>query len=114
MPYIHVRTSKKLSPDTETRLKAALGQTITLFPGKTETWLMVDIEDEAHLWLGGSCQSALAMVDVALLGQTTKEDCAAVTVGICQALAEIADIPSNGIFVKYQEYALWGYDGKMF
>ncbi len=114
MPYMQLRTSKALTPETEKELKAALGQAVTLFPGKTETWLMVDIEDEAHLWLGGKCDKPLAIVNVALLGKTTKEACAAVTACICKALADIASIPSDGVYVKYQECALWGYDGVMF
>ena len=43
MPYIAVTTSKALSDEQKDELKKAIGQKISLIPGKTEAALMVDI-----------------------------------------------------------------------
>ena len=74
MPYIGVSTSKKLSDAQKDALKSALGEKISVIPGKTEKALMVDIAD-GHtmyfagektrtcvfgcplLWINGVCQS---------------------------------------------------------
>ena len=45
MPYIGVSTSKKLSDAQKDALKSALGEKISVIPGKTEKALMVDIAD---------------------------------------------------------------------
>ena len=44
MPFINAKFSTTVTPDKEYELKAALGEAITLL-GKSERYLMVEIED---------------------------------------------------------------------
>lgn len=53
MPYINLKTSVSLDEKLEDALKTALGKAITTIPGKTENWLMVELEGDRKLWLGG-------------------------------------------------------------
>ena len=50
MPYIAVTTSKALSDEQKDELKKAIGQKISLIPGKTEAALMVDISDNHTMY----------------------------------------------------------------
>ena len=47
MPFIHVKTNVPVSSEKEQALKAALGQAIAIIPGKSERWLMVEIDRNA-------------------------------------------------------------------
>lgn len=44
MPYIHTKVSNEISPEQEKSLKTQLGEAISLLPGKSEQWLMLDFE----------------------------------------------------------------------
>ena len=53
MPYIAINTSKPLSAAQKDELKTALGEKITVIPGKSESRLMVDISDNHTMYLAG-------------------------------------------------------------
>ena len=74
MPYINLRTSAKLDETKMEEIKSALGKAITTLPGKTETYLMVDLEGGARLWLGGDNSKPLAMIDVKIFGHAKPAD----------------------------------------
>ena len=67
MPFINVKTNTPVSEDKETALKSALGEAISIIPGKSESWLMVEIEPERKLYFKGSDAPA-AMVSVSVCG----------------------------------------------
>ena len=50
MPFIDLRTTLPVPADRRESLKAAFGQAITTLH-KTETYLMVSIQDRCDLWL---------------------------------------------------------------
>ena len=67
MPFINVKTNVPVGSDKEKAIKSALGRDITALPGKTESWLMVGLEPECHLWFKGTDEPA-ALVDVSVYG----------------------------------------------
>ena len=73
MPYISLKTNVSLDEKLEDTLKAALGKAITAIPGKTENWLMVELEGDRKLWLGGK-KRPLAMIDVKIFGHADQSD----------------------------------------
>ena len=52
MPFIDARLTMPVDPDRKQALKAAFGKAITTLH-KTETYLMVQVQDNCQLWLGG-------------------------------------------------------------
>ena len=46
MPFINSKVSVKTTKEQQTTLKQKLGQAIAIIPGKSESWLMIDLEDE--------------------------------------------------------------------
>ena len=50
MPYINLKTTKTVSAESCEMIKSAFGKAIECFPGKSEAYLMVGIEDGAKLW----------------------------------------------------------------
>ncbi|MBQ8509805.1 MAG: hypothetical protein IJ493_07865 [Clostridia bacterium] len=114
MPYINVKVSTHLTDEQEQALKAGLGQAITAIPGKSETYLMVCIEDDAHLWLGGKDAEPHAMIDVKILGHAKPADFDRMTGQLCQLMEKQLSIKPSNVYVTYAEVENWGWNGSNF
>lgn len=114
MPYINLKTTKKVSAENAENLKAAFGKAIECFPGKTEAWLMVGIEDEIKMWFKGDNSQDTAIVDVDLLGSVSKDGSEAMTVEVCDILEKELGISPSRVYVKYTGYADWGWNKNNF
>ena len=109
MPYIKTKTSVPISKEKETVLKAKLGSAITAL-GKGEAWLMLEFEDNCRLWFRGEQDTPLAMVEVSLFGKASEDQYEKMTKAVCALLSEELGIDPEGIYVKYEEVAHWGYN----
>lgn len=114
MPLIKANFSVPVSTEKEINIKSSLGKAISLFPGKNETYLMVEISSNCHLYLGGKNDSPLALFEVSLLGSCTKEDCQKVTQALCDIAKKELDIDADHVYVTFMEYSKWGYNNFMF
>ena len=114
MPYINLKTTKTLTPENCEKIKNAFGKAIECFPGKTEAWLMVGIEDGVKLWFKGDDSKDTAIVDVELLGSVSKEGSEKMTVEVCNILQNELGISPDRIYVKYKGYADWGWNNMNF
>jgi len=72
MPFIDSRITAKVSDQQKEEIKAELEKLITTL-NKSETYLMVGIEDACDLWLGGRKLEKGAYVAVSLYGSAPKE-----------------------------------------
>ncbi len=113
MPFIHTQVSVKLSKSDEEQLKLAFGKGISLLPGKSEEYLMLRFDGDAHLYFAGS-DAPCAMVEVSLFGREVPKEAEGLTTYITAALAEVLGIVPNRIYVKYAPVTVWGMDGEHF
>ncbi len=111
MPYIHTRASVGISKDAEQTMKQALGQAIALLPGKSESWLMVDFEDNCRLHFRGESAIPAAFVCVKLFGQAGASACEKLTAAITDMLEKTLAIPPENVYVQYESVAIWGWRG---
>lgn len=114
MPFIHTRINRPLNQETEKSLSAQLGQAISLLPGKSESWLMLQFEDNCHLYFKGDNQKALAFVNVKLFGASTNAAYEKLTAEITRILETTMGIEPDGIYVQYDEIDHWGWNGSNF
>lgn len=114
MPFIDVKTSKKFTDNEILQLKSELGESISIFPGKTEAWLMINIDDNCNMFFKGDNGDGSAYVEVSIFGSASKDKCESFTQAICKILDELAGISSDRIYVKYEFSDMWGYDNFMF
>lgn len=110
MPYINLKTTKKLTEENCEKVKAAFGKAIECFPGKSEAYLMVGIEDGGKLWFRGDASQDSAIVDVELLGSVNASASEDMTVAICEILENELGISPDRIYVKYKGYTEWGWN----
>lgn len=114
MPLIKAKFSTEVSKEKENNIKKALGEAISLFPGKSETYLMVEIEDNKRLYLGGQNDEPIALFEVQLLGNCQKDDCQKVTAALCDIAQKELNIKGDNVYVTFMEFSKWGYNSFMF
>ncbi|MFL0163923.1 phenylpyruvate tautomerase MIF-related protein [Candidatus Clostridium helianthi] len=114
MPFIGSKVSVKISKEKEEIIKKKLGEAIKLIPGKSETFLMVGFEDDYSLYFGGEKLEKGAFIEVKIFGKSSKDAYDALTAEICNIYEKELDIPQDKIYVKYEEVANWGWNGKNF
>lgn len=113
MPFIDAKLTVPVTPDQKESLKAAFGQAITALH-KTETYLMVGIEDNRDLWLGGRKLDRGAYLAVSLFGQAAPADYDAMTRQLCNILQQQLGIPGSAVYVTYHPLSHWGWNGSNF
>ena len=114
MPFINLKTSAKISAENEETLRKEFGKIITLIPGKTEAWLMLNFEDKCRMAFKGTADQDTAYVNVELLGGTTNEVYDKLTRAICDTVSKELGVPYDRIYVKYEETEHWGFAGENF
>jgi len=112
MPYIAINTSKPLSNPQKEALKTALGEKITLIPGKGESKLMIDISDSHTMYFAGE-KGELAYVDVKRYGATEFANKKAFTEAAFAAVQQTTGLPQDSIYLTYSEFENWGMLGSM-
>lgn len=112
MPFIHVSTTAKISPQDSEKLKSQLGEAITILPGKSEKWLMVRMEGGCDMYFSGDHSKGCAMVEVYGFGSIPGEAAEKMTARLCEIMDRQLGIASDQTYVKYQEVAQWGWNSK--
>ena len=113
MPFIDARFSTKIDAQKEEVIKKRLGEAITLI-GKSEAYLMVQIQDDCKLYFKGNCDSDSAYFEVKLLGKSSKSNYEKLTKALCEIATEELGINGNRVYVKFEEVEYWGYDSFVF
>ena len=113
MPYISIRTNKKVEDNKAEEIKRKLGEDISIL-GKSESWLMVDINDVADkLYFRGN-KDDIAYVEVKLFGRSDASHYNIMTENITNNINSNLGIDSDKIYVSYFETSNWGWNGKNF
>ncbi len=112
MPYIAINTSKSLTDTQKEELKTALGEKITVIPGKSESRLMIDISDNHTMYFAGE-KRELAYIDVRCYKTTEFENKKAFTEVVFNLVQQITGLPQDAIYLTYSEFENWGTMGTM-
>jgi len=113
MPFINVKTNAKLSKAQAEQIKADFGTAITAVPGKSEQWLMVNLEGEQMLYFQGSDAPA-AIAEVSLFGNASGSALDKLTGSITDSLTKQLGISASRVYVSYHLTQHWGWNGNNF
>lgn len=113
MPFIDSKITVPVPTEKKEKIKSELGKAITTLH-KTETYLMVGIEDNYDLWLAGEKLEKGAYVSVSLYGSASPADYDKLTTQICDLYAKELGISGNAIYVTYHPVSDWGWNGGNF
>ena len=113
MPFIRTTTNRTVACETADKIKSACGEAITLLRGKTEDWLMVEVTGDVNLYFAGT-DDPCAIAEVQLLGRANPAELENLTDAMTKILTEALDLSPERIYVRYEEVAYWGWNGKNF
>lgn len=113
MPFINTKTNAKITDADRETLKSEFGKAIELV-GKSESWLMLNFEDDCKMYFKGESSSPIAFVDVSVFGKSTDEGCENMTKEICSVLNKVLSIPTDKVYVKYSGTTQWGWNNMNF
>ena len=91
-----------------------LGKAISLFPGKSEYWLMLRFEDNCRMWFRGYNSFPIAMVQVQLFGSAEAALTEQMTAEICRILSEELSVQPDHIYINYSFSETWGWNNENF
>ncbi len=111
MPYINMKTSAKLDTGAASSLKKAFGEAIAIIPGKSERWLMINIEDGCNMAFSGDADTPSAMLEVEIFGGADDAAYDKLTRELCNLVEKNTGVKADRIYVKYAELGHWGYNG---
>ena len=114
MPYIEAKISKKITKEEEVQLKSALGQAISIIPGKSEQWLMLGFQDEVHMYFRGDDSEPVAFVEVRIYGGPNRDAFERMTAEITRIFGEVLGIAADHMYIKYSATPDWGWNGGNF
>lgn len=113
MPFIDSKISVPVSAEQKEELKSNLGKLIATLH-KSETYLMVGIEDNYDLWLGGKKLEKGAYISVSLFGNAPRDAYDKLTGQLCELYGKKLGIPGSNIYVTYHPVNDWGWNGSNF
>ena len=113
MPFVQVKTNAKLTLNDEISIKSELGKLIKIIPGKSESWLMIDIKDEEKMYFKGS-EEKCAMIEVMLYGGASDSSLNEFTGEVTDFISKTLAIDASRIYVSYFLTDKWGYAGSNF
>jgi len=112
MPFVVVRVNTAMTTEQELGLKAQLGQAIGLVPGKSEEYLLVDVENRCHLFLVGDGQTPLAYLEASVFGNEGHAGYAAFTRAVTQSLHDVLGIAPDHAYLRFSDIGAWGVSGQ--
>lgn len=113
MPFIDSKITTSVAPDKKEKLKSELGKAISTL-NKSETYLMVGIEDNYDLFMGGKKLDKGAYVSVSLFGNASSDAYNRMTGKICDIFERELGIPGQSVYVTYHGVNDWGWNGRNF
>ena len=113
MPYIEIKTNTKIKESVKTDLKAKLGEYITTFPGKSETWLMISFIDGIDMAFSGTSEPC-AMVEVKLFGKADRDTCANFASKVSSVIAGALGVLHTRLYLKFEGCETWSFFGQRF
>lgn len=114
MPCIKTTVSKKIDDTARENLIKKYGEAIALFPGKSESWLMLTFDDETPMSFQGKTDSEYAFIELSLFGTASDAAYDRMTGALTSIVNEELGIDYSKIYVKYEEVNHWGWNGSDF
>ncbi len=114
MPFINSKVSVETTPKQREELKTRLGKAIALIPGKSESWLMVNLEDGREMYFRGENKEPAAFISVNIYGSPDPAAFEKMTEEVTKIYKEVLGISPDHMYIKYSAGTDWGWNGSNF
>ena len=113
MPYINVKTNSPSAIENREIIKQELGKAIEAIPGKSEGWLMINVDEPSFMAFKGDT-SPCAMFEVSIFGSADGSAYSSLTEKLCSVAEEYLGVPASRTYIKYSEHSEWGWNNMNF
>ena len=107
MPFISSKVNIAMTKEQKETIRKKLGENISIIPGKTEDWLMVEIADNCDLYFRGDEKLPTAFIEVKVFGEIKDIAAGKMTEIISGIYEKELKIKQNRIYIKYEEVEKW-------
>ena len=114
MPFINSKVSVKTTLKQRQEIKERLGKAISIIPGKSEAWLMLDLEDDQTMYFRGDNKEPIAFVSVNMYGSPEPEAFRKLTEVITEIYSDVLGVSPDHMYIKYDAVMNWGWNGSNF
>ena len=115
MPCIQIKTNVSVAQEAAQEVKSRLGQIISYLPGKSESWLMITLEDNCRMWFRGDDSKPLAIVEVKVFGNSIDRNASErMTQDVCTLFQEQLGVDPSDLYIRYVASSDWGWNGSNF
>lgn len=114
MPYFDVKTTTSLNAETKENLYHELARIIELVPGKSESWVMVNLADQAQMCFAGISAEPAAAVVLKTFGELEGQYYDLLTKEICSRISPMIGVQPDRLYVTYEPITHWGWNGENF
>lgn len=114
MPFISSKVNIAMTEEQKETIRKRLGENISIIPGKTEDWLMIEIADRCDLYFRGDKKLPTAFIEVKVFGEIRDTAASKMTEMISGIYEKELGIKQNRIYIKYEEARKWGWNGANF
>lgn len=113
MPFIDCKLTEKVTEKQKEEIKSELGRAVGIMR-KPESYLMVGIADGYDLYFAGKKLEKGAFVAVNVFGKVSPAEAEKMTAEVCGILKDKLGIDGASVYVTYQGYSDWGWNGGNF
>ena len=113
MPFLSLKTNQNISEEGKIALKKEFGKLISILPGKSESWLMVQISDKKDMFFKGSSEPCV-MIHLDIYGGANSASLEEFTSKATSYVSKVLKIDPSRIYLSYFETSKWGYNGSNF
>lgn len=114
MPLLVIKTNVKIEAARRAPLMRKASAQIAALLGKSESYVMVNLETGMQMLFGGSTEplAYLELKSIGLPQQRTGE----ISAALCLLFSEELAVPSERIYVEFADIGrnMWGWNGKTF
>ena len=114
MPFIDSKVNIKTTAEQQKELKTRLGQAIAIIPGKSESWLMINLEDDQKMYFRGDDSEPLAFICVNCYGSADEDAFQQMTEELTRIYGEVLGVKPDHMYIKYDASMYWGWNGNNF
>lgn len=107
MPFIRTTTNVGITPEKLEVIKSRYGEAIRIM-NKSEDWLMLEFNDNSKMYFRGIDEPTV-FIDVKVYGITSNSN--EMTKELTNIISSELGIAPSSIYVAYQGYTDWGYNG---
>ncbi|MCL2125408.1 MAG: hypothetical protein FWH33_05405 [Oscillospiraceae bacterium] len=108
MPYIRLSVTQKLTPEKREELVTAIGEALSIIPGKSGRFLISDVEDGKTMYLGSNQQEDMVFADVRYHGNYEYKIKSDFTVAMFNAMNRVLGTSKDRMWLNITEFNTWG------